>query len=81
MEEANKCLKVGEILISLNICSVFPSVPIPQTKESVGDLLQNNSVNEDKIDDYLSFSYFLYVWNKNVSKLWEVLRKEKDSDG
>lgn len=71
-------LMKGEILISFDACSLFPSVPIAQTLEYPRDLWQQNSLSRELINKFLSLTslcrkpnYFQiekrFVWTKIIN--------------
>lgn len=49
-------LQEGEFLISFDVCSLFPSVPIPQTLDYLRDLLESNNLSQEVIDEYIKLT-------------------------
>ncbi|KAJ8953018.1 hypothetical protein NQ318_015380, partial [Aromia moschata] len=43
----------GEILVSFDVCSLFPSVPIPQTLDYHRELLELNGLDDKIIKEYI----------------------------
>ncbi|KAJ8956538.1 hypothetical protein NQ318_019261, partial [Aromia moschata] len=46
-------LQEGEILVSFDVCSLFPSVPIPQTLDYLRELLELNGLDDRIIKEYI----------------------------
>ncbi len=53
-------LKDNEILISFDVNSLFPSIPIDETLTFIRDLLQANRLPENRIDQYIRLTK-LYI--------------------
>ncbi|XP_060518228.1 uncharacterized protein LOC132696986 [Cylas formicarius] len=75
-------LEDNEILVSFDVSSLFPSVPIPQTLEYLRELLQLNNLSPEAINEYLILTklcmdqnYFLY--NNNVYQQLEGTAMDK----
>ncbi|KAJ8938129.1 hypothetical protein NQ318_004699 [Aromia moschata] len=50
-------LQEGEILVSFDVCSLFPSVPIPQTLDYLRELLELNGLDDKIIKEYIGLLY------------------------
>lgn len=49
----NITLQPGEILVSFDVSSLFPSVPIPQTLQYLKDLLNSNNMSPLEVEAYV----------------------------
>ncbi|KAJ8974279.1 hypothetical protein NQ317_012595 [Molorchus minor] len=49
-------LQDGEILISFDVCSLFPSVPIPQTLDYLRNLLELNNFSQEVVNEYINLT-------------------------
>lgn len=49
-------LQESEILVSFDVCSLFPSVPVPQTMTYLRELLVENNLDLDKINEYVNLT-------------------------
>lgn len=49
-------LQQGEILISFDVCSLFPSIPIPQTLDYLKDLLETNGLRKEVVKEYIELT-------------------------
>ncbi|KAJ8983150.1 hypothetical protein NQ317_016249 [Molorchus minor] len=49
-------LQDGEILISFDVCSLFPSVPIPQILDYLRNLLELNNFSQEVVNEYINLT-------------------------
>ncbi|KAJ8947800.1 hypothetical protein NQ318_019472, partial [Aromia moschata] len=58
-------LQEGEILVSFDVCSLFPSVPIPQTLDYLRELLELNGIHS-------AYQYFIManIFNNMRERQW-----------
>ena len=49
-------LQEGEVLISFDVCSLFPSVPIPQSLNYLRDLLELNNISQGVVKEYIDLT-------------------------
>lgn len=66
----------GQIAIFFNLNLLFPSEPIPQSFEYLWRLLQNNSLDNHKVNDFVSLTDIcmkqicFQIENKRKEQLW-----------